>query len=89
MRSRILLSFLLTVLFVLGNGCGTAKNCPVCGTTLNDGYGIIDIIPVPEHNPTGAPGGPFLPYVDNRIVDLFESRDGRRHKRRLSHATAM
>jgi len=58
MRSRILLSILLTMLFVLANGCGTAKNCPVCGTTMNDGYGVIDIIPVPEHNPTGEPGGP-------------------------------
>ena len=73
MRSRILLSFLLTVLFVLANGCGTAKNCPVCGTTVNDGYGIIDIIPVPEHNPTGAPGGPFNSF-DISIVDPVNHR---------------
>src|SRR5580704_13022847 len=80
MRSRILLTILLTVLFVLASGCGTAKNCPVCGTTTNDGYAGIDIIPVPEHNPTGEPGGPFnsfdiswidpinhLDYVSDRI----------------------
>jgi len=80
MRSRILLTILLTVLFVLASGCGTAKNCPVCGTTKNDGYAGIDIIPVPEHNPTGEPGGPFnsfdisfidpvnhLDYVSDRI----------------------
>jgi hypothetical protein len=80
MRSRILLTIVLTVLFVLVSGCGTAKNCPVCGTTVNDGYAGIDIIPVPEHNPTGEPGGPFnsfdisfldpvnhLDYVSDRI----------------------
>jgi hypothetical protein len=52
----------------------------VCGTTKADGYAAIDIIPVPEHNPTGEPGGPFnsfdiswvnpathLDYVSDRI----------------------
>jgi hypothetical protein len=73
MRSRILLSILLTMLFVLANGCGTAKNCPVCGTTVNDGYGIIDIIPVPEHNPTGEPGGPFNSF-DISLADPVNHR---------------
>jgi hypothetical protein len=89
MKSRILLSFLLTMLVVLANGCGSVANCPVCGTTKNDGYAIIDIIPVPEHNPTGAPGGPFnsfdiswvdpvnhLDYVSDRIgidVAVFDT----------------
>ncbi len=68
MKSRILLTSLLTMLFVLGSGCGTTKNCPVCGTTQNDGYAVIDIIPVPEHNPTGAPGGPFNSF-DISFVD--------------------
>ena len=68
MRSRIVLPILLTVLFVLASGCGTAKNCPVCGTTVADGYAIIDIIPVPEHNPTGAPGGPFNSF-DIRAIE--------------------
>jgi hypothetical protein len=80
MRSRILLTILLTGLFVMASGCGSVKNCPVCGTTSNGGYVSIDIIPVPEHNPTGEPGGPFnsfdiswvdpinhLDYVSDRI----------------------
>jgi hypothetical protein len=73
MRSKILLSFLLTVLFVLANGCGSVKNCPVCGTTKNDGYAIIDIMPVPEHNPTGEPGGPFNSF-DISVVDSVHHR---------------
>ena len=59
MRSRILQTILLTALFVIATGCGTTKNCPTCGTTLNGAYAVIDVIPVPEHNPTGEPGGPF------------------------------
>ena len=59
MRSRIPLTILLTAMFVIASGCGNVKNCPVCGTTTADGYAAIDIIPVPEHNPTGEPGGPF------------------------------
>jgi hypothetical protein len=59
MRSRILLTILLTALFVIASGCGTTKNCPTCGTTTNGSYAVIDIIAVPEHNPTGEPGGPF------------------------------
>ena len=59
MRLRILLTVLLTALFVIASGCGNVKNCPVCGTTTADGYANIDVIPVPEHNPTGEPGGPF------------------------------
>ncbi|PYX85272.1 MAG: hypothetical protein DMG70_04160 [Acidobacteria bacterium] len=73
MRSRILLSVLPILLFVLVSGCGTAKNCPVCGTTVNEGYGVIDIIPVPEHNPTGAPGGPFNSF-DISVVDPLNHR---------------
>jgi hypothetical protein len=73
MRSKILLPVLLTVLFVLASGCGSVRNCPVCGTTLNDGYTIIDIIPVPEHNPTGEPGGPFNSF-DISVVDSAHHR---------------
>ena len=40
-------------------GCTEDPTCPTCGTTQNGTVGIIDIIPVPEHNPTGEPGGPF------------------------------
>jgi hypothetical protein len=74
MRSRILLTILLTVLFVLASGCGSVKNCPVCGTTQNDGYAGIDIIPVPEHNPTGEPGGPFNSF-DISWIDPVNHRD--------------
>jgi hypothetical protein len=59
MRSRILLTILLTALFVLLSGCGSVANCPTCGTTTNGAYAVIDVIPVPEHNNTGEPGGPF------------------------------
>ncbi|MGD1023220.1 MAG: hypothetical protein ABR880_10600 [Candidatus Sulfotelmatobacter sp.] len=59
MRPRILLTVLLTALFVILSGCGTTSNCPVCGTTTNGAYAVIDVVPVPEHNNTGEPGGPF------------------------------
>jgi hypothetical protein len=59
MRSRILLTFLLTALFVIATGCGSVAGCPVCGTTKAGGYADIVNITVPEHNPTGEPGGPF------------------------------
>jgi hypothetical protein len=59
MRFRILFSFLLTALFVLASSCGTTANCPTCGTTVNGAYAVINVIPVPEHNATGEPGGPF------------------------------
>ena len=59
MRPRILLTILLTALFVILSGCGTAPGCPTCGTTINGVYSIVDVIPVPEHNGSGEPGGPF------------------------------
>jgi hypothetical protein len=68
MRPRVLLTILLTVLFVILSGCGGVANCPVCGTTHNGAYGVIDVIPVPEHNPTGEPGGPFNSF-DISLVD--------------------
>src|SRR5271154_5583464 len=59
MRPRILLTILLTVLFVMLSGCGTSASCPTCGTTSGGAYAVIDVIAVPEHNNTGEPGGPF------------------------------
>jgi len=89
MRPRLLLTIFVTALFVTLSGCGSVSNCPVCGTTKGGSYGVIDIIPVPEHNATGAPGGPFnsfdiswvdpvhhLDYVSDRIglaVDVFDT----------------
>jgi hypothetical protein len=69
MHSKSLLSFLLIMLlFVLLSGCGSPANCPTCGTTKNGGFAVINIIPVPEHNPTGEPGGPFNSF-DISLVD--------------------
>ncbi|HXO37878.1 MAG TPA: hypothetical protein VN872_04545 [Candidatus Acidoferrum sp.] len=74
MRSRTLFSFFLAVmLFVLLSGCGSQAGCPTCGTTVNGSYGIINVIPVPEHNPTGEPGGPFNSF-DISVVDPVNHR---------------
>ena len=62
MRSRlatILGAVMVVALALVWNSCGTQPGCPTCGTTTSGAYGIIDIVPVPEHNPTGEPGGPF------------------------------
>jgi hypothetical protein len=63
MRSRIA-KIILEVMMVVAlgfllNSCGSEPYCPTCGTTVNGAYGVINVIPVPEHNPTGEPGGPF------------------------------
>ena len=86
MKSSILLTSLLIALFVLTTGCGTTKNCPVCGTTTGGSYGVIDIVTVPEHNPTGEPGGPFNsfdistiapnPAVSGKYLDYVSDRIG-------------
>src|SRR5215469_16249374 len=63
MRSRVAKIFLPVVAAVafglLLNSCGSQPHCPTCGTTENGAYGILNVVPVPEHNPTGEPGGPF------------------------------
>lgn len=62
MRSRLVkiveIAAVLTLGFLL-NSCGSQPFCPTCGTTVNGAYGVLDVVPVPEHNPTGEPGGPF------------------------------
>ena len=68
MRPRILLTILFTALFVILSGCGTTPNCPTCGTTVNGAYAIINVIAVPEHNPTGEPGGPFNSFDISTIA---------------------
>src|SRR5437868_8461957 len=73
MQPRILLSIVVTAMFVILSGCGDVRNCPVCGTTKNDGYANIDVIPVPEHNPTGEPGGPFNSF-DISVADSVHHR---------------
>ncbi|MGA8490170.1 MAG: hypothetical protein WB711_07090 [Terriglobales bacterium] len=86
MRPRILFAILLTALFVIATGCGTTPNCPTCGTTLNGSYTVINVIPVPEHNATGEPGGPFNsfdistiapnPAVPGHYLDYISDRIG-------------
>ena len=68
MKPRILLSIFITALFVTMSGCGTTSNCPVCGTTKNGAYAVINVIPVPEHNNTGEPGGPFNSFDISTIA---------------------
>jgi len=68
MRPRILLTIAVIALFVILSGCGTTPNCPTCGTTKNGAYAVIDIVTVPEHNPTGEPGGPFNSFDISTIA---------------------
>jgi hypothetical protein len=60
--------FLLALLFVLVTACSSPSGCPTCGTTKNGAFALINVIPVPEHNPTGTPGGPFVSF-DISVVD--------------------
>jgi hypothetical protein len=62
MRPRLAKFIQLVAVLTLGfllNSCSSQPFCPTCGTTVNGAYGVINVIPVPEHNPTGEPGGPF------------------------------
>src|SRR5215475_10725087 len=60
--------FLLLVLLLVVGGCSSPAGCPTCGTTHNGSFALINVIPVPEHNPTGTPGGPFVSF-DISVVD--------------------
>jgi hypothetical protein len=62
MRSRLAKFIEVAAVLALGvllNSCGSQPFCPTCGTTVNGAYGVLNVVPVPEHNPTGEPGGPF------------------------------
>jgi len=62
MRSRLAKFIEVAAVLALGvllNSCGSQPFCPTCGTTANGAYGVLNVVPVPEHNPTGEPGGPF------------------------------
>ena len=67
----------VVALALVWNSCGTQPNCPTCGTTVNGSYGVLDIIPVAEHNPTGEPGGPFnsfdISWFDPNLHRLYTS----------------
>jgi hypothetical protein len=78
MRSKLLVAFgLLLGLAVLASGCGSDPNCPTCGTTVGGAYQVIDVVPVPEHNPSGEPGGPFnsfdISWVDTGTHRFYVS----------------
>ena len=65
----VALTALAASLLFFASSCGQGQaNCPVCGTTHNGTVGIIDVITVPEHNPTGEPGGPFNSF-DISVTD--------------------
>jgi len=75
MKSNLLFFIIpLSVAVLFSNGCGTQQSCPVCGTDKNGSVAIIDVIPVPEHNPTGEPGGPFNSF-DTSWVDPVKHLD--------------
>jgi hypothetical protein len=74
MRSKLLVVFaVLLGVMLFPSGCGTNAACPTCGTTVNGAYVPIVIIPVPEHNPTGEPGGPFNSF-DISVTDSVNHR---------------
>jgi hypothetical protein len=65
MRSKMLPVVALAAVvaaFFLASSCGSGSGvvqCPVCGTDKNGSVALLSVMPVPEHNPTGEPGGPF------------------------------
>lgn len=73
MKVRMLHIVIVTLTVMFLSSCGSQANCPVCGTTKNGTVGIVDIIPVPEHNATGEPGGPFNSF-DISVVDTVNHR---------------
>jgi hypothetical protein len=47
-------------LLSMSAGCSSGPpGCPVCGTDVNGTVGLIDVMAVPGHSASGAPGGPF------------------------------
>jgi hypothetical protein len=68
MKLKLLLISLLFALFIFTSSCGTSSDCPVCGTTTNGAYAVLNVVPVPEHNPTGEPGGPFNSFDISTIA---------------------
>ena len=75
--TKILAAVMLLGVGLIWNSCGQQPGCPTCGTTTNGAYGVIDVIPVPEHNPTGEPGGPFnsfdISWFDPNLRRVYTS----------------
>src|SRR5258708_13577150 len=58
MRSRLMKIIEMSAALALGfllNSCGSQPFCPTCGTTVNRTYGILNVIPGPDTNPTRNP----------------------------------
>lgn len=83
MKSKLLPRFSTAVLFGLicvSTSCASSPaNCPVCGTDKNATVGLIDVMAVPGHSASGAPGGPFnlfdISWVDpaNRLFYVADT----------------
>jgi YVTN family beta-propeller protein len=73
MSLRVLKVLAVFILVAFFSSCGSTPGCPTCGTTKNGTVTLINIIPVPEHNPTGEPGGPFNSF-DISWVDPVNHR---------------
>src|SRR5579864_9235433 len=73
MSLRVLKVLAVFILVAFFSSCGSTPGCPTCGTTKNGTVTLINIIPVPEHNPTGEPGGPFNSF-DISLVDPVNHR---------------
>src|SRR5579864_6721438 len=77
MSLRVLKVLAVFILVAFFSSCGSTPGCPTCGTTKNGTVTLINIIPVPEHNPTGEPGGPFnsfdISWVDPVTHRLYTS----------------
>ncbi len=83
MRTKLLPRFYVAVLFagiVLSTSCASSPaGCPVCGTDKNATVGLIDVMVVPGHSASGAPGGPFnlfdISWVDpaNRLYYVADT----------------
>ena len=76
--AKIILELVAVVAFAFVlNSCGSQPYCPTCGTTVNGAYGVLNVIPVPEHNPTGEPGGPFnsfdISWFDPNLQRVYTS----------------
>ncbi len=59
MLPRIAFTMLFGSIFILTSCSSSPTTCPVCGTDKNATLGLIDVMAVPGHSASGAPGGPF------------------------------
>jgi len=73
------LLLLFGIVFFATSCASSPANCPVCGTDKNATVGLIDVMAVPGHSASGAPGGPFnlfdISWVDpyNRLFYVADT----------------